>query len=82
MYSNNTSSINYTKVFLVLSTLFFMWGLITVLNIALIDELRDVFKLSYEESLSVNLALYSTYFVVGYPAGLIIDRVGFRKQYD
>jgi len=79
MYSNSNSSINYTKVFLVLSTLFFMWGLITVLNIALIDDLIVVFKLSYEESLSVNLALYSTYFVVGYPAGLIIDRVGFRK---
>ncbi len=79
MYTNNNNSINYTKVFLVLSTLFFMWGLITVLNIALIDELRDVFKLSYEESLSVNLALYSTYFVVALPAGAIINKVGFRK---
>lgn len=79
MYSNSNTSINYTKVFLVLSTLFFMWGLITVLNISLIEELRDVFKLSYYESLSINLALYGTYFIVAIPSGAIIDRVGFRK---
>jgi len=79
MYSNSNTSINYTKVFLVLSTLFFMWGLITVLNISLIEELRDVFKLSYYESLSINLALYGTYFIIALPAGAIIDRVGFRK---
>ena len=79
MYSNNNSSIDYTKVFLVLSTLFLMWGLITVLNFSLIEELRDVFKLSFYESLSINLALYATYFVIALPAGFIINKVGFRK---
>jgi len=80
MYSNNNNStIDYTKVFLVLSTLFLMWGLITVLNFSLIEELRDVFKLSFYESLSINLALYATYFVIAIPAGFIIDKVGFRK---
>lgn len=79
MYSNSNTTINYTKVFLVLSTLFFMWGLITVLNISLIEELRDVFQLSFEESLSVNLALYGTYFIIALPAGWIINKVGFRK---
>lgn len=79
MYSNNNSTIDYTKVFLVLSTLFLMWGLITVLNFSLIEELRDVFKLSPYESLSINLALYATYFVIALPAGFIINKVGFRK---
>ncbi len=79
MYSNSNTTINYTKVFLVLSTLFFMWGLITVLNISLIEELRDVFQLSFEESLSVNLALYGTYFIIALPAGWVINKVGFRK---
>ncbi len=80
MYSNTgNTTINYTKVFLVLSTLFFMWGFITVLNFSLIDELRDVFKLSFYESLSINLALYAIYFVIAIPAGAIINLVGFRK---
>lgn len=79
MYSNTQTSINYTKVFLVLSTLFLMWGFITVLNFSLIEELRDVFKLSFYESLSINLALYATYFVIAIPAGYIINIVGFRK---
>ncbi|ABG60839.1 MFS transporter [Cytophaga hutchinsonii] len=79
MYSNSNTTINYTKVFLVLSTLFFMWGLITVLNISLIEELRDVFQLSFEESLSINLALYGTYFIIALPAGWVINKVGFRK---
>jgi FHS family L-fucose permease-like MFS transporter len=80
MYPNpNNSTIDYTKVFLVLSTLFLMWGLITVLNFSLIEELRDVFKLSFYESLSINLALYATYFVIAIPSGFIINKVGFRK---
>jgi FHS family L-fucose permease-like MFS transporter len=80
MYSNTQQpSINYTKVFLVLSTLFLMWGFITVLNFSLIEELRDVFKLSFYESLSINLALYATYFVIALPAGYLINIVGFRK---
>ncbi|MBC7450480.1 MAG: MFS transporter [Cytophagales bacterium] len=79
MYSSSNPSINYTKVFLVLSTLFFMWGLITVLNISLLDEIRDIFQLDYNEALYINVALYGTYFFIGIPAGALINWLGFRK---
>jgi FHS family L-fucose permease-like MFS transporter len=79
MYSSTPASVNYSKVFLVLSTLFFMWGLITVLNISLLDEIRDVFQLDYNEALSINIALYGTYFIMALPSGKLITWLGFRK---
>lgn len=56
-----------------------MWGLITVLNISLLDEIRDVFQLDYYEALFINVALYGTYLIVSLPAGKLISWLGFRK---
>jgi len=56
-----------------------MWGLITVLNISLLDEIRDVFQLDYYEALSINMALYGTYFIMALPSGTLISKLGFRK---
>ncbi len=70
---------NYTIVFAVLSTLFFMWGLITVTNIMLANDLRTVFQLSYVEAISMNFLFFATYFVMAVPSGKLIDKIGYRK---
>ena len=77
MYTDK--KVNLNKALFVMSLLFFMWGLITVLNIALTDQLKDVFRLSYYEAMFIHVAFYGTYFVMGYPSGKIIDKIGFRK---
>ncbi len=77
MYTDKKVTLN--KALVVMSLLFFMWGLITVLNIALANELKDVFRLSYYQALFIHVAFYSTYFVMGYPSGKVIDKIGFRK---
>ena len=71
--------VNQKAVLAVLSVLFFMWGLITVLNSILMPDLQLVFELSYHEALLLNIAFFGTYFLVSTPAGKLINNVGFRK---
>lgn len=77
LYYKSRKSI--TGALVVLSTAFFMWGLITVLNLMLVDELKTVFQMSPSEALLVSFLFYATYFVVAYPAGKIINRYGFKN---
>jgi len=77
MYTDK--KVNLNKALFVMSLLFFMWGLITVLNIALTNELKDVFRLTYFQALFIHVAFYSTYFIMGFPSGKVIDKIGFRK---
>lgn len=70
---------NYASVLSVLSTLFFMWGLITVLNIMLINDFRNVFQLTYMEAIAMNILFFAAYFIMAVPAGKIIDSIGYRK---
>ncbi|MCU0416445.1 MAG: MFS transporter [Cytophagaceae bacterium] len=79
MLSKNPE-INYPKVFLILATLFFMWGLITVINISLMNEIIALFHLSFTEFTVLNVALYASYFIASYPTGFIVQSIGFRKS--
>lgn len=75
----DTKTTNLTAVLVVLSTIFFMWGLVTVVNFMLADDFRNVFQLSYMEALSLNMIFFGAYLVVSLPAGTLIDRIGYRK---
>lgn len=68
-----------TGVLIVLGTLFFMWGLITVLNFMLADELKTVFAMSPAQALLVNFIFFATYFVAAIPAGKFINRYGYKN---
>jgi FHS family L-fucose permease-like MFS transporter len=72
-------SSNYTSAFAIVTTLFFMWGFITVLVDALIPRLRDVFELSYFAAGLVQFAFFTAYFVVSIPSGGLIARIGYKK---
>jgi FHS family L-fucose permease-like MFS transporter len=70
---------NYRPAFIVVTTLFFMWGFITVLVDALIPRLRDVFELSYFEAGLVQFAFFTAYFVFSIPGGYLISKIGYKK---
>ncbi|MGH9756857.1 MAG: glucose/galactose MFS transporter, partial [Candidatus Acidiferrales bacterium] len=44
------------------TTLFFMWGLMTCLNDILIPHLKSIFDLNYAEVMLVQFAFFSAYF--------------------
>ena len=52
-----------TLPMVVLTTLFFMWGFMTVMNDVLIPHLKAVFTLSYAQSMLVQFAFFGAYFV-------------------
>lgn len=59
--------------------LFFMWGLITVLNFFLSDYLVFIFNLDYSLSTLMNLTFFGAYLIVSMPAGKLIDQIGYKK---
>jgi MFS transporter, FHS family, L-fucose permease len=61
------------------TTLFFMWGFITVLVDALIPRLRAVFELSYFEAGLVQFAFFTAYLLVSIPSGYLIARIGYKR---
>mgnify|MGYP003630995570 CR=1 FL=1 len=69
---------NNRSAFIIVTTLFFMWGFITVLVDALIPRLRDVFELSYFEAGLVQFS-FMAYFLVSIPSGSLIARIGYKK---
>ena len=72
-------STNHRAAFIVLTSLFFMWGLITSLNDILIPHLKAAFALSYVQAMLIQFCFFGAYFVVSLPAGVLVDRVGYRS---
>lgn len=62
-----------------LTTLFFIWGFITVLVDAFIPRLKEVFELSYAEAGLVQVAWFLAYLLVSIPGGVLVSRLGYKK---
>lgn len=72
-------SIKYRNTFYLLTSLFFMWGLITVLVDSLIPRLREVFELTYFQAGLVQFAFFIAYGLVSIPAGALLHRIGYKN---
>jgi FHS family L-fucose permease-like MFS transporter len=70
---------SYTSALVVLTSLFFMWGFITVLNDILIPHLKNVFSLNYTQAMLIQFCFFLAYFIVSLPAGSIIHKIGYKK---
>jgi FHS family L-fucose permease-like MFS transporter len=62
----------------VVTTLFFMWGFLTVLNDILIPHFKAIFDLNYKEVFLIQTAYFSGYLIFSIPAGRLIDRIGYK----
>ena len=70
---------SYKSALIFLTTLFFLWGFITVLVDSLVPRLKDVFEMSYAKTVLVQFAFFTAFFVVSVPAGAILSKIGYRK---
>jgi MFS transporter, FHS family, L-fucose permease len=61
------------------TTLFFMWGFLTVLNDILIPHLKSIFDLNYAEVMLIQFAFFTSYAVFAFPSGKLIDVAGYKK---
>ncbi|MBK5272069.1 MAG: MFS transporter, partial [Bacteroidia bacterium] len=65
--------------FILVTSLFFFWGLIINLDSILIPHLRKAFQLNTLQSSLVDSAVYIAYFIMAIPAGMIMQRLGYRS---
>ena len=70
---------NYKLPFILVSTLFFLWGIANNLNGILIPHLRKALQLTNMQSTFVDTAVYVAYFLSAIPAGLILKKFGYKK---
>ncbi|HMR19617.1 MAG TPA: MFS transporter, partial [Sphingobacterium sp.] len=68
----------YTFAIILLTTLFFFWGFIHNLDPILIKHLQSAFSLSHFQASLVDSAVFVAYFFLAIPAGLIMQRYGYK----
>jgi FHS family L-fucose permease-like MFS transporter len=68
-----------TGALVIVTILFFMWGLITSLNDILIPHLKAIYTLSYVQAMLVQFCFFGAYFIISLPAGALIRRIGYQK---
>ncbi|PWN66552.1 MFS transporter [Chryseobacterium oncorhynchi] len=90
MFMNNKEvqlqSRNYTVPLITITLLFFMWGFITCMNDILIPYLKQLFKLTFFESMLVQFCFFGAYFIgsliyfmISISKGDPINKLGYKK---
>jgi FHS family L-fucose permease-like MFS transporter len=73
------TSTTYTGALAIVTSLFFMWGFVTVLNDILVPHLKAIFDLSYTKVMLIQFAFFSAYFIFSIPSAKLIDWVGYKR---
>ena len=77
--SSSGSNQDYMVPLVILTSLFFMWGFLTVLNDILIPFLKNVFDLSYTQAILIQFCFFTAYGVCSIPAGNIVKKLGYQR---
>jgi FHS family L-fucose permease-like MFS transporter len=64
----------------VVTTVFFMWGFVTVLNDILVPHLKALFDLNYTQTMLIQFTFFSAYFLMSIPSSRILARLGYQKS--
>lgn len=76
--SNASKGNSYLYPFILVTSLFFMWGFVHNLDPILIPHLKKSFSLSTLQSSLVDSAVFIAYFVMALPAGFIMKKYGYK----
>ena len=76
--SNGSDSGSYLFPFILVTSLFFLWGFAHNLDPILIPHLKKSFTLSNVQSTLVDTAVFFAYFVMAIPAGFIMKKYGYK----
>jgi MFS transporter, FHS family, L-fucose permease len=70
---------NYSTAFIVITSLFFMWGFITCLNDILIPHLKAVFELNYTQVMLIQFTFFTAYAIISLPSGILVEKIGYKR---
>jgi len=77
--SSALTSPGYLVPFIIVTALFFIFGFITNLNMALVPHLKKIFTLPYAWAMLVESAFFLAYFVFSAPTSKLIETIGYKK---
>ena len=77
--SGQSGGQTYRAALAMVTTLFFFWGFVTVLNDILVPHLKSIFDLNYTKVMLVQFAFFSAYFIFSIPSAKVIDTIGYKK---
>lgn len=69
---------SYRFAFIMVTSLFFLWGFANNLNPILIPHLKKSFTLTTTQSTLIDSAVYFAYFMMALPAGFIMKKYGYK----
>jgi FHS family L-fucose permease-like MFS transporter len=69
----------YALPFVLVTSLFFLWSIGVNLNDVLIPHLKKAFDLSDFQSSFIQVAFFGGYFLAAFPAGRLMEKIGYRK---
>src|SRR5439155_19303232 len=73
------TSTTYTGALATVTSLFFMWSFVTVLNDILVPHLKAIFDLGYAKVMLIQFAFFSAYFIFSIPSAKLIDWIGYKR---
>ncbi len=76
---NNTKRNTYLLPFILVTTLFFLWGFARSILDVLNKHFQELFSISISQSAWVQVMTYLAYFLMAVPAGMFNNRFGYRK---
>lgn len=74
-----TTKNKYLFPFIALTSLFFLWGFLTVLVDSLIPRIKELFTLNYFQAGLVQFAFFMAYFLLSIPSGFMLSKIGYKK---
>jgi len=82
--ANGGSSVPITErrflaPFILITSLFFLWAFGVNLNDILIPHLKKAFGLSDFQSSFIQVAFFGGYFLAAFPAGRLMEKIGYKK---
>ena len=69
----------YLVPFVLITSLFFLWAFGVNLNDILIPHLKKAFGLTDFQSSFIQVAFFGGYFLAAFPAGWVMERIGYKK---
>src|SRR5579885_1815250 len=69
----------YIGPFILITSLFFLWAFGVNLNDILIPRFKNAFALTDFQSSFIQVAFFGGYFLAAFPAGKLMERIGYKR---
>lgn len=71
---------HYLLPFILITCLFFLWGMAHNLDSILIPHLKKACELNNRQSTLIDTAVFFAYFIMAIPAGILIKKIGYKNS--